>query len=130
MKTFRNPEAVHAPLAAYSHQAEITGSERLVILSGQVGMTKDGNVPADPIDQLCIALANVEANLAAARMTMRDVVKLTLYLVGEMSTSRRREVVGERLGGHEPCMTVIYVAALAAPQLRVEIDAWASRSTE
>jgi 2-iminobutanoate/2-iminopropanoate deaminase len=130
MKAFRNPESVHAPLAPYTHQIEITGSERLVVLSGQVGMTKDGAVPADPIDQLEIALTNVEANLAAAQMTMQDVVKLTFYLVGEIDTPRRREVVAKHLGGHEPCMTLIYVAALAAPQYRVEIDAWASRSTD
>jgi 2-iminobutanoate/2-iminopropanoate deaminase len=130
MKTFRNPDGVHAPVATYTHQIEIAGAERLLILSGQVGMAKDGTVPADPIDQLEIALANVDANLAAAQMTMHDIVKLTFYLVGEMSTPRRREVVAKHLGRHEPCMTLIYVAALAAPQYRVEIDAWASRSTD
>jgi hypothetical protein len=35
--------------------------------------------------------------------------------------------VASRLGAHHPCMTLLYVAGLASPALRVEIDAWASR---
>jgi 2-iminobutanoate/2-iminopropanoate deaminase len=130
MKTFRDPDGVHRPVAAYTHQIEVTGDERLLVLSGQVGMAEDGTVPTDPFEQLEVALDNVEANLAAAQMSMQDVVKLTFYLVGEMAAPRRQEAIARHLGGHKPCMTLIYVAALAAPRFRVEIDAWASRSTE
>jgi len=45
MKKFRNPENIHKPLGGYSHQVEITGSERMLILSGQVGMRPDGTFP-------------------------------------------------------------------------------------
>jgi len=30
------------------------------------------------------------------------------------------------LKGHKPCMTLVVVAALAAPIFKVELDAWAS----
>ena len=33
MKEFRNPQNVHAPPGGYSHQVELTGSERMLILS-------------------------------------------------------------------------------------------------
>jgi 2-iminobutanoate/2-iminopropanoate deaminase len=58
MKEYRNPPDVHAPLAAYSHQIEISGPERLLILSGQVGAGLDGAVPDDPAGQLGAALAS------------------------------------------------------------------------
>jgi 2-iminobutanoate/2-iminopropanoate deaminase len=29
------------------------------------------------------------------------------------------------LGEHRPAMTLVYVAGLAAPPLKVEVDAWA-----
>jgi enamine deaminase RidA (YjgF/YER057c/UK114 family) len=127
MKTSRNPERMHPPIAGYSHQIEVTGSQRWLVLSGQVGRRVDGQVPEEPVEQLAVALENLRHNLEAAAMDVADVVKLTLYLVGEFGTQRRRDVLGAWLGGHEPCMTLLFVSALAAPVYRVEIDAWASR---
>jgi len=127
MQTTRNPDTVHPPLAAYSHQLEISGAERLLIVSGQVGMALDGSVPDDPIAQLGLALDNVERNLEAAGMELADLVKLTTYLVGEWDAGARRQVMAERLGDLRPCHTLLYISALATPALRVEIDAWASR---
>ena len=127
MKTYRNPSNVHPPLAAYSHQVEVSDSERWLILSGQVGMREDGTVPEDPIEQLDVALDNIDRNLQAANMGMQDILKLTIYLVGEMDTTRRRELTAAKLQGHKPCMTLLYVAALASPVYKVQIDAWASR---
>ena len=126
VKQARNPGTIHKPLAGYSHQIEISGDERLLVLSGQVGMRVDGSVPDDPVEQFEVALENIERNLDAAALTIRDLVKLTIYLVGEIDQERRRAVFTERLGGHEPCMTLVYVAALATPIYKVEIDAWAS----
>jgi 2-iminobutanoate/2-iminopropanoate deaminase len=127
MKTFRNPATVHPPLAAYSHQVEIRGPARTLVLSGQVGTRPDGSVPENPIDQLKVAMDNVIHNLQSANMRVDDLVKLTFYVVGEMDSYARREVLSSILGHHAPCSTLVYVAALASPALRVEIDAWASR---
>jgi enamine deaminase RidA (YjgF/YER057c/UK114 family) len=128
MKTPRDPSTVHAPLAAYSHQIEISGAERQLVISGQVGMTAGGDIPEDPIEQLGVALDNVERNLEAAGMDLGDLVRLTTYAVGEWDNDARRGLLASRLGGHRPCMTLIFVAALASPALRVELDAWASRA--
>jgi 2-iminobutanoate/2-iminopropanoate deaminase len=128
MKQVRNPDDVHEPMAAYAHQIELSGDERLLVMSGQLGARRDGWLPDDPVDQLDVALDNVERNLAAAGMTVADLVKLTFYVVGEMDPARRREVFERRLGAHTPCMTLVVVAGLATPALRVEVDAWASRA--
>lgn len=127
MKQSRNPETVHKPLGRYSHQIEIH-HERMLILSGQVGMRLDGTIPEDPLEQLDLALENIFHNLHAANMDVTDIVKLTYFLVGEIDTVKRRELVASKLQGHEPCSTLLHVAGLASPQLRVEIDAWASRA--
>jgi enamine deaminase RidA (YjgF/YER057c/UK114 family) len=128
MKTPRNPATIHEPLAAYSHQIEVSGSERLLVVSGQVGMRADGSLPEDPLEQLGVAFDNVERNLEEAGMDLADLVKLTVYLVGEWDTDARRRLMASRLGTHRPCMTAVWVAALAGPSLRVELDAWASRA--
>ena len=125
MKVHRDPRTVHPPLGAYTHQAEITGSPRWLVLSGQIGMLPSGDLPDDPIEQLSIALDNLAANLDAAGMALPDLVKLTLYFVGDVDLALRRRRIGDWLGEIRPCMTLTQVVALATPELRVEIDAWA-----
>jgi 2-iminobutanoate/2-iminopropanoate deaminase len=98
---------------AYSHHVEISEAKRWLVLSGQIGMLVDGALPYDPIEQFKVTLDNIHKNLQAAGMEIQDVVKLTIYLVGEIDTDKRREVLGEWLGSHSPCSTLLYVAALA-----------------
>jgi 2-iminobutanoate/2-iminopropanoate deaminase len=126
--TLRNPDTIHAPLGAYSHQVELSPGSRLLVMAGQVGKTLDGSVPEDPIEQAGVALDNVKRNLEAAGLEVGDVVKLTWYVVGEMDARRRREVLMNWLGDHRPASTFLYVAGLASPEYRVEIDAWACRA--
>lgn len=130
MKKFRNPQSVHVPLGVYSHQIELSGNERILVLSGQVGVRQDGTVPDDPLEQMDVAFENIFRNLQAANMDVKDIIKLTYYLVGEIDTAKRRELVVAKFQGHQPCSTLVYVVALASPVFKVEIDAWASRADE
>ncbi len=125
MKKFLNPDTVHAPLAAYSHQVEISGPQRWLVIAGQIGMQADGTLPDDPLEQYEIALDNISHNLYAAGMGIQDLVKLSIYLVDHLDTAKRREALSAWLQGHEPCTTLIYVAGLATPSIKVEIEAWA-----
>ena len=127
MKEFRNPQEIHPPVGSYSHQVEIRGNERLLVISGQVGMRKDGSVPEDPLEQIQAAFENIVQNLLAANMEIKDIIKLTYFLVGEVDTEKWREVVQSILQEHQPCSTLLYVAGLASPAYKVEIEAWASR---
>jgi 2-iminobutanoate/2-iminopropanoate deaminase len=128
VKTPRNPDTIHAPLAPYAHQIEVAGPERLLVLSGQLGMALDGGVPDDAADQLGLALDNVLRNLEAAGMSVADLVKLTLYVTELIPPEQRGAILRDRLGEATPCMTLVVVAGLAAPHLKVEVDAWASGS--
>jgi len=127
MKLFRNPPEIHRPVARYTHQIEVSGDERILFLSGQVGLDADGHAPDSAAEQLELALDNLLANLHAAEMTIHDLIKLTLYLVpGDLLPAERRDILSTKLGDHAPCMTLVYVVALATPQLKVEIDAFAA----
>jgi 2-iminobutanoate/2-iminopropanoate deaminase len=128
MKKFRNPQDVHKPAGVYSHQIEIRGNERLLIISGQVGMQEDGMVPEDPLEQMDLVFENIFRNLRAAEMEIQDLVKITYYLVEQIDPVKRRELVLAKLQGHQPCSTLLYVAGLADPTYKVEIEAWASRA--
>lgn len=128
MKSPRNPSTIHPPLGVYSHAIEVDGPARWLVMAGQVGREQDGKVPADPIEQLSLALENVRRNLEAGGMGVEDVVKVTWYLVGEMDAARRREVISRWLGDTRPASTLVVVAALASPEYRVEVDVWACRA--
>ena len=125
MKEARNPESIHAPVGPYSHQIEVSGEQRWLVMAGQVGMARDGQAPDDAAAQFGVALDNVLANLAAAGMTAADLVKLTFYVTEDVSREDRGRLLAERLGTHRPAMTFLFVPQLAAPHLKVEIDAWA-----
>ena len=127
MKTPRNPETLHAPVGRYVHQIEVADEHRLLFISGQVGMQPDGTVPTDPVEQFTVALENVLRNLDAAGFETTDLVKLTTYVVGELDAPGRRAALDRLLGSHVNTSTLLFVAALAAPEYKVEIDAWAVR---
>lgn len=127
MKTPRNPESIHAPLGRYVHQIEVTGENRILFLSGQLGVHPDGSLPEDAIGQLGVALENILRNLEAAGFEPSDLVKITTYAVGEIDPAGRRAVMDRLLGPHVTTSTLVFVAALAAPQYKVEVDAWAIR---
>lgn len=128
MKQPRNPDMIHAPLGRYVHQIEVTGESRTLYLAGQVGIRPDGSVPDDAVEQLGVALENVLANLQAAGFEPSDLVKLTTYVVGEMDPAGRRAQLDRLLGAHVTTSTLIFVAALASPAYKVEVDAWATRA--
>ena len=127
MKQFKNPTTVHKPLAGYSHQAELSPTEKTLVLSGQIGMTIEGDLPESPLDQFKIALENVRLNLEAAKMEIKDIVKLTIFAVGDMDAGERRKILSDFLKGHEPCMTFLFVAALATPAIKIEVEALAGK---
>ncbi len=124
--TTRNPEAIPAPLGRYVHQIEVTDPSRILFISGQIGARADGSVPADPVEQLDLALEYVIANLTAAGLGVEALTKITTYAVGELDPAARRAVLDKHLGAHVSCSTLVFVAALARPEYKVEVDAWAA----
>ena len=100
----------------------------MLILSGQIGQKLDGSIPKDSLEQLAVAWENLHRNLKAAKMDVIDLVKITTYVVGKMDVTRRRALFSAQLKGHKPCMTMVFVVALASPLYKEELDAWASRA--
>ena len=129
MKQSRNPESIHAPVGRYVHQIWLDKPEKLVFISGQVGMRPDGSVPEDAVEQLAVALENVLRNIEAAGLEPSDLVKITTYVVAgaELNPARRRAEMERLLGDHVPTSTLVFVSALAALEYKVEIDGWAVR---
>ncbi|MDW5326432.1 RidA family protein [Plantactinospora sp. KLBMP9567] len=125
--TFRNPSPrrVHPPIAGFHHQAEVHGG-RWLALSGQFGIRPDGYAPDGQIEQLGVALENVRQNLITADLLVYDVVKLTIYLVGDADMDPLRAELAKWLDGHAPTLSILFVAGLVGPSFRVQVDALAA----
>ena len=83
--------------------------------------------PADIDDQISLAMKNLGRALEAAGATVQDVYKLVYYIVDYDPNNRRHtKHVQAFLNGHRPPTTLVPVPALAAPEMKFEIEAYAA----
>jgi 2-iminobutanoate/2-iminopropanoate deaminase len=110
------------PFSNYSQGTEIAAGSRVVHVSGQVGATVAGDIPADPARQHELAWANALAVLAAAGMDHRNVVDAHVYITDRSHIGLYRDTRDRMLKGHRPAATLLIVAGLADERLVVEVD--------
>jgi enamine deaminase RidA (YjgF/YER057c/UK114 family) len=121
-----NPATIAAPFSRYSHGVEAPAKARWLVISGQVGVTPEGEVLMDARAQIEQAWRNVLNVLQAAGMGPHDLVKVTIFLIDRAHLQILREVRDAMLQGAAPASTLIYVAGLASPDWLVEIEAIAA----
>ncbi len=113
------------PTYARFHFAPAFRAGNIVFVSGVIGRGIDGQVPGDAADEFDAAFRQLAEVLAAAGMTMRDVVELTSYHTDLSVLRAFLEVKDRYVGEPYPAWTAVGVAALVAPGARVEIKATA-----
>ena len=119
----------NAPIAIgpYS-QAIDTGG--LVFCSGQLGVDPTSKQLVDGIEaQTEQALRNLGAVLAAAGLTMADVVKTTLWLTDAADFAAVNTVYARHFHESAPARSAPIVAGLPLRGARISIEAIAVRST-
>jgi enamine deaminase RidA (YjgF/YER057c/UK114 family) len=127
--TYINPDAVSKP-GAYTHVVAAEGS-RIVFISGQVALDKDGNVvgAGDLGAQAEQVFKNLQACLASVGATFADVTKLTTFIVSYRPSADRAILgaVREKYlpAGNLPASTLVGVQSLATPDIMIEIEATA-----
>ena len=110
---------------AYPQAVEVTGPTRWLYLSGQIPVAPDGSLAADFTGQCEQVWSNIETQLAAAGMTLDNLVKVTTFLADRDDALENRTVRIRRLAGCQPALTVI-VTGLFDAAWRVEIEAVAA----
>lgn len=118
------PEAFRA---IYAHAVETPAGGRFLFVSGQLGLAPDGGLAQGFGAQCEQAMRDVEHLLEAAGMTEADLVKVAYYVtraddLPALGEARRRRWASVA----PPAVTTLVVAALARPDLLVEIEAIAA----
>jgi enamine deaminase RidA (YjgF/YER057c/UK114 family) len=113
----------------FSQGEIIEGKSRELICAGQTSVDAEGTPQhaGDMAAQIALALDNLEAVLAAAGMTLSNIVRLNYYTTDVDAMFGAMGVLGERLAaaGVMPPGTLLGVTRLAFPELMVEIEATA-----
>ena len=118
-----DPFPVRAPYhGIYAHGVETRAGARVLHVSGQVGQPPEGDLPPDFRGQCRQAILNVSSVLSAANMTLRDIVKMSFYLVRREDMEALVDVRKEFLEGVRPAVTTLFVAGLVSPDWLVEIE--------
>jgi enamine deaminase RidA (YjgF/YER057c/UK114 family) len=127
-KSAVNPPQLAKP-SGFSHGLEARG--RLLFLAGQTAQDAAGRIvaPGDVVGQFRQALLNVATVIEARGGSLRDVVKLTFYVVDRRDYRAKSKAIGqvyrELMGGHYPPTTLVEVQALWDDDALVEIDGFA-----
>jgi 2-iminobutanoate/2-iminopropanoate deaminase len=93
-------EGVYPATPDYVHAMEVRGHERLLYLSGTMGLDPSGVAGRTLEDQLELVWNNIRAILASADMTTDNIVRLTSYLrdaaYAEANAKARCRALGDR----------------------------------
>lgn len=117
-----SPTTIHPPFSAYSNGVEVPEGQRLVFCSGQLGITKTGQIPATAGEQAALAFDNIEAILAAAGLGLEHVVRINAYVTGREHLKPYMDVRNSRFSHPLPASTLMIVSGFARPEFFVEIE--------
>jgi enamine deaminase RidA (YjgF/YER057c/UK114 family) len=120
---FLNPGDAPAPASRYSQGVLVPANARRLVISGQIGMTRDGKVLDGLEAQLRQTWQNILAVLREGGMSVTDLVKVTSFVTDPKAVALTRQVRDEVLQDHQPASTFLVVAGLAMPSLLCEIEA-------
>jgi enamine deaminase RidA (YjgF/YER057c/UK114 family) len=137
----RHPGAAQSPILA---GVTLSPNTTLVILSGQVPAALTTTGPADSVEtygdtktQATSAFKKIEALLAQQGLGLKDVVKLTVFLVGDAKLGGKldfkgfseayAQFFGTAQQPNKVARSVVQVVALANPGFLVEIEATAAK---
>jgi enamine deaminase RidA (YjgF/YER057c/UK114 family) len=122
--------ALCPPTRGYSQVAEVSAGP-LAFVSGQVGIDRDWRLAPTLEDQTRLAFDNLRAAVEGCGAVLADILKLTVYLVGDADAAVYAAVRDSVFEGRQalPASTLVRVAGLYHPDALIEIEAIAALPT-
>jgi 2-iminobutanoate/2-iminopropanoate deaminase len=112
---------IYPTTSDYVHAVEVRAPSRFLFVAGTMGLDADGTPPPTLAEQLELIWSNIRTILAAAGMTVDDVVRVTSYLRDASYADANGAARLEALGGRAIPTTAI-VAETLQPGWLVEIE--------
>jgi enamine deaminase RidA (YjgF/YER057c/UK114 family) len=122
------PASIRPPFARYSHGIAIPADHRLVVTSGQLGISSDETIPAECEQQADLCFANIAAILAEDGMTLANIVRLNAYVTAREHMQGYMRSRDRHFQGTPPASTLVIVSGFTRPEFLVEIEAIAAQA--
>ena len=117
-----NPSrGIYPATSDYAHAMEVVAPQRLLFVSGTMGLDEAGKPGATLDEQLALIWSNLRAILASANMGVDNIVRLTSYLRDASFVEANQNARLAALGGRAIPTTAIVAQTLREDWL-VEIE--------
>ncbi|MAZ82141.1 MAG: enamine deaminase RidA [Hoeflea sp.] len=123
---YHTPDTIRPPFARYSHAVEVPAGHRMMVCSGQLGLTKDDHIPEDAGAQAELCFAGVKEILASAGMDFTHVVRINAYVTDRAWLKPYMAVRDKLFGDPPPASTLMIVSGFANEAFKVEIEVLAA----
>jgi 2-iminobutanoate/2-iminopropanoate deaminase len=113
--------------AGFSQAWRVDGASSLVFVSGQAPISGEGQLvgEGDFEAQTRLVFENLRTVLEQAGAGLESVVKLTVFLTDMSRLPEYTRIKGTFFPGEQPASTAVGIAALARPEMMVEVEALA-----
>jgi 2-iminobutanoate/2-iminopropanoate deaminase len=116
------PPGIRPPFARYSYGVEIPAGHRILVCSGQLGVTPDDRVPATIEEQTHLCFRNIGAVLEQASFGFGDIVRINSFVVSREHLKGYMSVRDLYIGDPAPASTLMIVSGFSRPEFLVEVE--------
>ena len=123
--TIRRVTSPHVPEPPPERWSNCLVSDGIAYVSGMTcrGVDDAKLKSMDEYEQSKVIFEKIKGMVEAAGGMMSDVVKVTIYVTNIKNNTKVWKARAEYFKGNFPASTLVQVAALAAPEILVEIEA-------
>ena len=116
------PPGIRAPFARYSYGVEIPPGHRILVCSGQLGISAADQVPPTIEEQTHLCFRNIGVVLEAAGFAFSDVVRINAFVVSREHLKGYMTVRDLYIADPPPASTLMIVSGFSRPEFLVEVE--------
>ena len=121
--TIRRVNSPHVPEPPPERWSNCLVCDGIAYVSGMTVRGEPNIAAMDEYEQSKVIFTKIKNMVEAAGGAMADVVKVTIYVTNIKNNTKVWKARAEFFKGDFPASTLVQVAALAAPEILVEIEA-------
>lgn len=121
------PDTIRPPFANYHHAVEVPPGTRLLVCSGQLGITQDDTIPETAEEQTSLCFENIGEILKSADMDYSNILRINAYVTDRAHLAGYMSARDRFVTDPPPASTLMIVSGFARPDFKVEIEVMAGK---